>query len=80
MEKGGEGADISEEMEKVNNLRTMLEESGKDHLSFYSVLCTSYDVVKDIDDDDNDDDDDDDDDWLRFSLDCIRDPGTPRFY
>lgn len=47
VEKGGEGADLNEELEKVNNLRTMLKESGKDHLSFYSVLCTSYDVIED---------------------------------
>jgi len=47
VEKGGEGADLNEELEKVNRLRTMLEESGSDHLSFYSVLCTSYDVVVD---------------------------------
>lgn len=46
MEKGGEGADISEEMEKVNNLRSMLEESGSDHLSFYSVLVTKLDVLE----------------------------------
>lgn len=44
MEKGGDHSDIAEEMEKVNHLRTMLQDSGKDHLSFYSVLCTSYDV------------------------------------
>lgn len=49
VEKGGEGADIAEEMEKVNNLRSMMEESGEDHLSFYSVLCTSYDVIKHTD-------------------------------
>ncbi len=46
MEKGGEHADVSEEMQKVLNLRKMLEESGSDHLSFYSVLCTDYKVVE----------------------------------
>jgi hypothetical protein len=45
VEKGGEGADINEEMEKVNNLRKMLEDSGSDHLSFYSVMCSSLKEV-----------------------------------
>jgi len=47
VEKGGVDSDIAEEMEKVNNLREMIKESGTDHLSFYSILCTSYDVVDD---------------------------------
>ena len=46
VEKGGEGADIAEEMEKVNNLREMIKESGKDYISFFSVLCTDYTVEK----------------------------------
>jgi len=46
MEKGGNEADKSEEMEKVNNLRSKIAESGKDHLSFFSVLCTDYEVVE----------------------------------
>ena len=46
MEKGGEDADKSEELEKVNNLRNKIAESGKDHLSFFSVLCTEYEVVE----------------------------------
>ncbi len=54
MEKGGEGADISEEMEKVNNLREMIKESGKDYISFFSVLCTDYDVVENNDGDEKD--------------------------
>ena len=45
MEKGGSEADKSEELEKVNNLRSKIAESGKDHLSFFSVLCTEYEVV-----------------------------------
>ena len=45
VEKGGEGADMGEEMEKVNNMRQMIKESGDDYLSFYSVLCTSYEIV-----------------------------------
>ncbi len=53
VEKGGEGADINEEMEKVNNLREMIKESGKDHISFFSVLCTDYIVGGDDDQDDN---------------------------
>jgi hypothetical protein len=44
VEKGGEDADIDEEMEKVTNLRNMIKESGTDHLSFYSILCTSFEV------------------------------------
>jgi len=46
MEKGDSEADKSEEMEKVNNLRSKIAESGKDHLSFFSVLCTDYEVVE----------------------------------
>ena len=57
VEKGGEHSDIAEEMEKVNNLREMIKESGTDHLSFYSILCTDFQVV---DDNDNDHDNDDD--------------------
>jgi hypothetical protein len=49
VEKGGEGANIDEEMVKVNDLREMIAESGDDHLSFYSVLCTSYDIINDAD-------------------------------
>lgn len=45
MEKGGEGSDLDEEMEKVNALRQSLLDSGTDHLSFYSVMCTSYEIV-----------------------------------
>lgn len=45
VEKGGEGADINEELQKVNNLREEIKESGKDHLSFFSVLCTDYTIV-----------------------------------
>jgi len=48
VEKGGEHSDIAEEMEKVNNLRDMIKESGTDHLSFYSILCTDYEVVEDV--------------------------------
>ena len=54
VEKGGEGADLDEEMEKVNNLRQSLLDSGSDHLSFYSVMCTSFKVVDQQDDDDED--------------------------
>ncbi|MCF6171362.1 MAG: hypothetical protein L3J66_10330 [Bacteroidales bacterium] len=47
VEKGGSDADKNEEMEKVNNLREMLAESGKDHLSFYSILCVEYEILDD---------------------------------
>ncbi len=46
VEKGGAGAEIAEEMEKINNLRQQIEDSGKGYLSFYSVLCTDYTVVE----------------------------------
>ncbi len=44
VEQGGENADVSQEMEKVNNLRKMIKDSGTDHISFYSVVCSSYKV------------------------------------
>lgn len=34
-----------EGLTKINNLRTMLSESGKDHLAFYSLECISYEVL-----------------------------------
>ncbi|HEY9113184.1 MAG TPA: hypothetical protein VIN10_00705 [Bacteroidales bacterium] len=46
VEKGGEGADVSEEMQKVINLREQLQASGNDYLAFYSVVCTGYEVVQ----------------------------------
>ena len=45
LEKGGEDADISEEMQKIENLRQMIKDSGKPYLSFFSVLCNSLEVV-----------------------------------
>lgn len=47
IEKGGSEADVSEEMQKVINLRNQLAESGKDYLAFYSVVCTAYEVAQD---------------------------------
>lgn len=58
IEKGGMDADTSEEMKKIINLREMLDKAENGYLSFYSVLCTSYE----IDDDDHDDDHDNHDD------------------
>ena len=40
--------DRSAELEQINNLRKKLNESGKDHLSFYSMVCKDYEVI-DID-------------------------------
>ena len=60
--EGCEYSEEPEEMKKVNHLREMIKESGSDHLSFYSVLCTSYDVVENNDNDDDHDHDDDDQD------------------
>ncbi len=61
VEKGGEGADISEEMKKINNLREMIKDSENDYISFYSVLCTSYEPAEDDDMDEDHDHDHDDD-------------------
>ncbi len=46
--EGCEYSDEPEEMKKVHNLRNMIKESGSDHLSFYSILCTNYEVVEDV--------------------------------
>lgn len=46
MEKGGSDADKAEEMEKVNNLRKEISETEKGYISYYSVLCTGYEVVE----------------------------------
>jgi len=48
--EGEEGEDLEEEqhgtdIEKIENLRNMLKESGKDHLSFYSIECISFEVA-----------------------------------
>ncbi len=32
-------------LEKINNFRIQIAESGKDHLSFYSIECNSFEVV-----------------------------------
>lgn len=32
-------------MESIENYRQQIKESGKDHLSFYSVECTAYEVI-----------------------------------
>ena len=39
--------DNSAELEQINKLRKRLQESGKDHLSFYSLVCQEYKVVDD---------------------------------
>ncbi|MEJ5304287.1 MAG: hypothetical protein HPY80_08175 [Bacteroidales bacterium] len=40
-EKEEEG-DIEAELQRIADYRTAILDSGKDHLSFYSVKCTSY--------------------------------------
>ncbi len=45
MEKGGSEADQSEEMKKINNLRQQIAETEKGYLSFFSILCTEYELV-----------------------------------
>ena len=49
MEKGGEDAEESQELKKINNLRKQIEESGKGYLSFYTVLCTDYSLQEPAD-------------------------------
>ncbi len=39
---GQDHHDESGAIEQINNLRTQLQASGKDHLSFYSVICKEY--------------------------------------
>lgn len=44
----GESADQGEHisaLESIENYRKQIKESGKDHLSFYSVECTSYELI-----------------------------------
>lgn len=44
----GESADQGEHisaLESIENYRKQIKESGKDHLSFYSVECTTYEVI-----------------------------------
>jgi hypothetical protein len=43
--EGDHDEDHSNAMKQINNLRTQLIESGKDHLSFYSIICVEYEVV-----------------------------------
>lgn len=49
--KGEEGheeheGDPEEEMRQIENYRAQLKESGKDHLSFYSIVATDYEEKK----------------------------------
>ena len=48
MEKGGEDADKTMELEKINNLRQQIEASGKEYLSFFTVLCTDYQLEEPV--------------------------------
>jgi hypothetical protein len=44
----GESADQGEHvsaMESIENYRQQIKESGSDHLSFYSVECTAYEIL-----------------------------------
>jgi hypothetical protein len=47
-EEGEDGheADIEGELEQINDLRAELKESGKDHLSFYSIIATEFEEKK----------------------------------
>ncbi len=41
----GEENEAEESLNQIKNLRKKLAESGKDHLSFYSVECVEYSVI-----------------------------------
>lgn len=44
----GEAADMGEHisgLEKIENFRNEIKESGEDHLSFYSIECISFEVI-----------------------------------
>jgi hypothetical protein len=43
-EAADQGTHVSA-LESIENYRKQIKESGKDHLSFYSVECTSYEVL-----------------------------------
>lgn len=45
---GGEVTDSVkiETLNKINNYRKEIAESGKDHLSYYSIECKSYEIVQ----------------------------------
>jgi len=45
-EKEEEG-DVESELQRIADYRTAILDSGKDHLSFYSVKCTSYVLADD---------------------------------
>ena len=45
-EKSESNAEEEEKAEKIKMLKQKLEKSGKDHISFYSLECISYKIVK----------------------------------
>jgi len=44
--KGHEDEDVKEKLDQINTLRTDLKNSGKDHLSFYSIEAISFTLIK----------------------------------
>ncbi|MBC8487208.1 MAG: hypothetical protein H8D45_14360 [Bacteroidetes bacterium] len=44
-QEGEDEDDTSHELERIKNLRQQLAESGKVHLTFYSIECISYEVI-----------------------------------
>jgi hypothetical protein len=38
-------ADHSGEYDQINKYREMIKESGKDYISFFSVVCVEYEVI-----------------------------------
>lgn len=45
-DKNPEGVDISAELEQIIGYRDQLKEAGVDHLSFFTVECESFDIIK----------------------------------
>ncbi len=44
-EAGEEKDEAENAMKQINALRKKLKESGKDHLSYYSIICSEYEVL-----------------------------------
>lgn len=41
-----EKGEVSPDMQQINNLRQQLADSGKDHLSYFSIICVDYQVIE----------------------------------
>ncbi|MBI9035285.1 MAG: hypothetical protein JEZ03_12510 [Bacteroidales bacterium] len=38
--------DVDQTILKIENFRKQIEESGKDHISFYSIVCNNFELIK----------------------------------